>query len=885
MTLFMLIGLNINADNVDIKDIIGNWKFVRNEGMVMVGDIVMNISANTISQTMYFEKNGSKTEMFNAIYYLSDAPDTSWNNGKVGKVQSGSYMVRNSNGGISQVKISFNSEGLLVVEPYGTENGMTMQFRKMTDEETFRTNQYYLDEGMNYMKGFITIFNKEQDNPLLVIEEHGDLFSQISCLIAQYDTKNMTALRIGGPLNGIDLSLLRTFTDDKEYFPKLNTLDLSMAWFVTDSVPYQAHDFRNCGHRYFDNVHGLHMQKNLKTDTIGGVFCLDIDTTINVCYDIYGWLLEMEKDSAYAHLCTTIDDCISELSFNEIPWLEHIILPHSTKEIHWQAFAFCPNLKEITIPASVTSIGDAAFAGDSALMVVRVAEDSKILNKLIEDLNSKEPNIFYGHNPNLKIETYSTQKPNVTFNIRGKKYNSKRIIRVYDHYSGKHLKTLQPDTQDFSFEVTVPQYSLISFGDRNNSVIAEGGDVYIDLVNDSISGTPLNDKLHRYKKILEQKEDEVRVAKSLLESLVCEDSVHVFKARVDTACVNFNRSLFDIFVSNYANTISAYMLYRYYGNLPIAMGRSLLLISNPEFAAIPLLRTEWEMTKESSRTVDLDFYGCSDPKFMTYLKNVNAGSLRTLMDDDKWKDVSRLRIEGPINVSDIRWLNSMCKSGLKINGKPCRLRALDLSDAYIVDEQGNVSTYMPDSAFADISFLNYIALPKNITVIGNRCFYKNRIRFIKMYDKVHTIKKEAFSHSLSLFDVELPASLECIGEDAFLQCRNLRKMILPDKVKEIGDGAFRCCMNLLKLHIPACTKLIGRRITAASENVTITVDKANKDYKEISNVIIACTDEARKAIGQTMGQYFSNNPSQKKYRVRYKMVNGKQVQVSRTLIK
>ena len=78
MTLFMLFGLNINADNVDIKDIIGNWIFVRNEGMVMVGDIVMNISANTISQTMYFEKNGTKTEMFNAIYYLSDAPDTSW---------------------------------------------------------------------------------------------------------------------------------------------------------------------------------------------------------------------------------------------------------------------------------------------------------------------------------------------------------------------------------------------------------------------------------------------------------------------------------------------------------------------------------------------------------------------------------------------------------------------------------------------------------------------------------------------------------------------------------------------------------------------------------------------------------------------------------------
>lgn len=191
---------------------------------------------------------------------------------------------------------------------------------------------------------------------------------------------------------------------------------------------------------------------------------------------------------------------------------------------------------------------------------------------------------------------------------------------------------------------------------------------------------------------------------------------------------------------------------------------------------------------------------------------------------------------------------------------------------------------MPDSAFSGSFFLNYIALPKNITVIGNRCFLKNNIRFVKMYDKVHTIKNEAFGSSLSLFDIELPASLESIGEDAFFLCRNLRKMILPNKVKEIGDGAFRNCMNLLKLHIPASTKLIGKRLTAASENVTITVDKGNKDYKEISNVIIACTDEARKAIGQTMGQYFKH-PAHNRYKVRYKMVNGKQVEVSRTLIK
>ena len=49
MTLFMLLGMSLNAKNVSIKDIIGNWIFVPNEGTVMAGDIIMKISIRTRS--------------------------------------------------------------------------------------------------------------------------------------------------------------------------------------------------------------------------------------------------------------------------------------------------------------------------------------------------------------------------------------------------------------------------------------------------------------------------------------------------------------------------------------------------------------------------------------------------------------------------------------------------------------------------------------------------------------------------------------------------------------------------------------------------------------------------------------------------------------------
>ena len=109
-------------------------------------------------------------------------------------------------------------------------------------------------------------------------------------------------------------------------------------------------------------------------------------------------------------------------------------------------------------------------------------------------------------------------------------------------------------------------------------------------------------------------------------------------------------------------------------------------------------------------------------------------------------------------------------------------------------------------------------------------------------------------------------------------------MILPNKVKEIGKNAFAYCLNLRQLHIPTSTKRIGESITWQSLNVAISIDAANKDYKVISNVIVALNDAAREAIGQTFAKFLPKT-AHNTYKVRYKMVNGKKVQVSRKPVK
>ena len=887
MTLFMLLGMSLNAKNVSIKDIIGNWIFVPNEGTVMAGDIIMKISDVSISQKLNNEKSGAKMTLFEGSYYLSDTPATSWNNDNLGKSQSGSYMVMKINGNMSQNEISFDSEGLLVLVPYDSKNGLTMRFRKMDnyEESTSKT-----DEAMNLLNDIMSLVSREKESPMLMINSPSSLLYQMDDFISNHDTKEMTTLRVGGPINGIDLMLLKLSDGYDQHFPKLNTLDLSMAWFVTDTIAYTDHEFSNCNHDYFSKVHGMHMVKNLKTDNIGVVYNLHADSSVNVCYDKYGWLVEEKRDSVYHHFCTTFDDCVSERAFFRVPWLEKIILPFNTREIHWQAFGCCPKLREITIPASVKNIYNYAFIEDSALAVVKVEEGSEILQRLRDDLSSgNNSRIFYKSNPNLRIETYSTKKPDVTFTIRGRKQNAKYPTMVFDCSNYKKLKMLEPsNTSEFSLQVTVPQYSIISFGNgRRQAIVAEGGDVYIDLENDSLSGTPLNDKLHWCNKKLAKYEEKIKEAKIWLDGYACEDSTAIFKARYDAALEQLYNAINAFVIANYNNCLSAYMLTKYYRELPNEMSRELMLMCNPDIASDPLLRNEWEWARESSRTVHLDSNGYSDPRFMQSLTNEKAGQLNTMLTEEQWKNVKRLKVSGPINTLDIDWLKWLCRDRVENSNWSCRLRALDLSDAYIVDLQGNPSTYMPEKSFAGIPWLKYMALPKNITVIGKRCFYENHIEEIKMYDNVQIIEDEAFASSTELHKLKLSANLKKIGKMAFWQCTDIREMTLPDKVSEIGKGAFSLCRNLYNLHIPASTKLIGAGITGESPNVTITVDKANKEYKVISNVIVACTDAARDAIGQTNAKYFASDPVMQYTTIRskYKMVNGKKVLVSQKWIK
>lgn len=106
-------------------------------------------------------------------------------------------------------------------------------------------------------------------------------------------------------------------------------------------------------------------------------------------------------------------------------------------------------------------------------------------------------------------------------------------------------------------------------------------------------------------------------------------------------------------------------------------------------------------------------------------------------------------------------------------------------------------------AFAQLSNLEKIKLPKSIISIGDKCFYYcTSLKSVTLSDSLATIGQSAFSGCSVLDSLTLPNSLTNIGHEAFSGCKGLGAIILPDSITWIGKYAFRGCTNLAYIRLP-----------------------------------------------------------------------------------
>lgn len=184
------------------------------------------------------------------------------------------------------------------------------------------------------------------------------------------------------------------------------------------------------------------------------------------------------------------------------------------------------------------------------------------------------------------------------------------------------------------------------------------------------------------------------------------------------------------------------------------------------------------------------------------------------------------KYENPQKIIISDGITSICACAFMYGPRP-----VDLSDVTPVthfDKTQEVS--IPDSvtkigtaAFKDCSELSSIELPAGLVEIGEYCFEEcTKLKAIEFSDSLTKLPDYICNRCTSLTDVSFGNNLTEISEMAFYMC-DLQQLELPDSVEYIGDFAFTCNVDIKELELPKSLKTIGRAAFADCadlENVT-----------------------------------------------------------------
>ena len=194
--------------------------------------------------------------------------------------------------------------------------------------------------------------------------------------------------------------------------------------------------------------------------------------------------------------------------------------------------------------------------------------------------------------------------------------------------------------------------------------------------------------------------------------------------------------------------------------------------------------------------------------------NELRGSLSSQISAADKKTIENLRVIGQINYTDLKFIGSLMGS-YKLHG------IIDLEDViFIGDTEANDNKIgqgyfkgtakhikLPKKLVSASHCLDAISIVDTVTIGGEAmpkvvsgCFFSDgltknqKIRNLVIREGVKEIDSNFLSSNYPknsiLVSVELPSSLEIIGNAAFRNCHNLININLPDNINSIGPTAF-----------------------------------------------------------------------------------------------
>lgn len=113
------------------------------------------------------------------------------------------------------------------------------------------------------------------------------------------------------------------------------------------------------------------------------------------------------------------------------------------------------------------------------------------------------------------------------------------------------------------------------------------------------------------------------------------------------------------------------------------------------------------------------------------------------------------------------------------------------------------------NAFASCVKLNGIDIPSSVQIIGDGAFEYCSLKAVSLNFGLVSIGTDAFSYCNVLSRMSIPGSVKYIGPNAFAGCSSLQDITIPTGVKSIEEGTFFHCTSLARVTLNEGVESIG----------------------------------------------------------------------------